>query len=475
MASRHNTTGIPASKKDAVELQRHCDAARRKAMEAGRSLRKRTPRSRHAVWKPPASRPDPVQLLERTSKQRLPHLLALRFGRMSQSPFTFMRGSPAIMAADLASTPVSGIRVQICGDCHLGNFGAFASPERRLLFDINDFDETLPGPWEWDLKRLVTSFALVARVQGYDRAMAKEVTRAVVRAYREHMQEFAAMSPLDIWYFIIDSELLIRTASDEATRRRRQRFERKARTRGVGSLLGKLLLEQRGKCRFRQQSPTITRLRRGSPLEMSFLKALDRYPRTLPEDRRALLANYRLVDLAFKVVGVGSVGTRCAVALYVSEIGEPLVLQVKEAQQSVLSPYLGKSAFAHQGQRVVVGQRLMQCASDIFLGWAVDDDGHDFYVRQLRDMKTTVRIEDLKGQLLHNFAGMCGWALARAHAKSGNAARLAGYVGTNERFDDALASFAHAYADQCERDYAVFMRAVRAGKIPIEREAPANR
>ena len=467
-------TGIPASRKDAAQLQRHCDAARRKAMELGRGLRKQTPRSSHAAWKPPANRPDPVQLLLRTGKQRLPHLLPLRFGRMSQSAFTFMRGSPALMAADLASTPVSGIRVQICGDCHLGNFGVFASPERRLLFDINDFDETLPGPWEWDLKRLATSFVLVARLQGYDRAGAKEVTRAVVRSYREHMHEFAAMSPLDIWYFIIDSELLIRTASDEATRRRWQRFELKARTRDVGSLLGKLLVERRGVCRFREQPPTITRLRRGSSLEKSFLLALERYPRTLPEDRRALLTRYRLADLAFKVVGVGSVGTRCAVALYVSEIGEPLVLQVKEAQKSVLAPYLGKSAFAHQGQRVVIGQRLMQCASDIFLGWAVDDDGHDFYVRQLRDMKTTFRFEDLKGRLLHNLAGMCGWALARAHAKSGNAARLAGYVGTNNRLDEALVKFADAYADQCERDYALFMRAVRAGKIPIEREPASN-
>jgi uncharacterized protein (DUF2252 family) len=416
-----------------------------------------------------------VALLLRTGKQRLSQLLPLRYGRMSQSPFTFMRGSPALMAADLASTPVSGIRVQTCGDCHLGNFGAFASPERRLLFDINDFDETLRGPWEFDLKRLATSFTLVSRAQGYNRAIAKDVTREVARSYRQHMQEFAAMSPLDIWYFIIDSELLIRTAPNEATRRRRQRFERKARTRGASSLLGKLLLERRGCCHFRPQPPTITRLRRGSALEKSFLVALERYPRTVPDDRRALLSRYRMVDLAFKVVGVGSVGTRCAVALYVSEGGDPLVLQVKEAQQSVLAPYVGKSAFVHQGQRVVVGQRLMQCASDIFLGWAVDDDGHDFYVRQLRDMKTTVRLEDLKGQVLHNYAGMCGWALARAHAKSGNAPRLAGYVGTNERLDDALVSFAQAYADQSERDYALFMRAVRAGKIPVEIEPPARK
>jgi len=394
---------------------------------------------------------------------------------MSQSAFAFMRGSAALMAADLASTPVSGIRVQACGDCHLGNFGAFASPERRILFDITDFDETLPGPWEFDLKRLATSFILVARTKGYDRAAAKDVTRAAVRSYREHMQEFAAMSPLEIWYFIIDSELLIRTAPDKAARLRRQRFEQRARTRSVESMLGKLLEERGDTWRFREQPPTITRLRRGSPLEKSFLKALERYPRTLPEDRRALLERYRLVDLAFKVVGVGSVGTRCAIALYRSETGDSLVLQIKQALPSVLQPHLNRSAFAHQGQRVVVGQRLMQCASDIFLGWASDGDGHDYYVRQLRDMKTSVPLEELEGPVLYNFAGMCGWALARAHAKAGNAAQLAGYMGRNDRLDDALVSFAQAYADQCEQDYALFMREVRSKKISVEIETPENR
>lgn len=439
-------------------------------MEEGRALRKKVPRSSHGAWKPPAGRVDPLALLLQTGKHRLAHLLPLRYGRMSQSAFAFMRGSAALMAADLAGTPVSGLRTQTCGDCHLGNFGAFASPERRILFDITDFDETLPGAWEFDLKRLATSFTLAARARGYERGVAKEVTRAVVRSYREHMQEFAAMSPLETWYFIIDSELLIRTAPDAATRRRRQAFQRKARERGVGSLLGKLLTERGGTCRFQDQPPTITRLGRGSGLGKAFLKALERYPRTLPEDRRALLGRYRLEDLAFKVVGVGSVGTRCAVALYLSEGGDPLVLQIKEALPSVLEPYLGQSGFAHQGQRVVVGQRLMQCASDIFLGWASDDDGHDYYVRQLRDMKISVRLEELKGPVFYHFAGMCGWALARSHAKSGNAARLAGYIGRSERLDNALVRFAQTYADQCERDYALFMRAVRAGKIAVEIE-----
>jgi len=446
-----------------------------RSVQEGRALRKKVPRSSHAQWQPPADRPDPLAVLLASGKSRLPHLLPLRYGRMSQSAFAYMRGAPAMMASDLAATPVSGIRVQACGDCHLGNFGAFASPERRILFDITDFDETLPGPWEFDLKRLATSFTLVARAKGYNRATARDVTTAAVSAYRRHMREFAALSPLELWYFIIDSELLIRTAPDAATRRRRRRFEKKARSRTVDSLLGKLLVEHDGAWRFKEQPPTIARLRRGSRLERSFRAVLERYPRTLQQDRRVLFSRYRLADLAFKVVGVGSVGTRCAVALYVSAGAEPLVLQVKEACPSVLARYAGKSAIAHEGERVVVGQRLMQCASDIFLGWASDDEGHDYYVRQLRDMKTSVRLEELEGQVLHNFAGMCGWALARAHAKTGDAARLSGYLGRGPRIDDAIAAFARAYADQCERDHALFLRAIRAGKIPVEREPAAGR
>jgi uncharacterized protein (DUF2252 family) len=389
---------------------------------------------------------------------------------MSQSAFAFMRGSAVIMAADLAKTPRTGLRVQACGDCHLANFGAFASPERRILFDITDFDETLPAPWEYDLKRLATSFTLLARYKQLTRSAAKDVTRAALTSYRSHMHEFAEMSPLETWSFIIDSELLIRTAPDPATRRRRIRFEQKARTRGVASLLGKLLVRQGGAWRFQEQAPTILRLRPGSGLKRAFLKVLERYPATLPVDRRTLLARYRLVDLAFKVVGVGSVGTRCAVALYLSEHGDPLVLQVKEALPSVLEPYAGKSAFAHEGERVVVGQRLMQCASDIFLGWASDDDGHDYYVRQLRDMKTSIALEALQGPVLFNFAAMCGWALARAHAKVGNAACLAGYMGRSGRLDDALVNFAQDYSDQCESDFELFKRAIRAGKITVQIE-----
>lgn len=458
-----------------IELRLRSESARREAFAEGRALRKRVPRSSHAAWTPPAKRAEPVAVLLRTGKNRLPHLLPLRYGRMSLSAFAYMRGTAAMMAADLATTPLTGIRTQVCGDCHLGNFGAFASPERRILFDITDFDETLPGAWEFDLKRLAVSFTLAARAKGYDRATERDVTRAVAASYRRHMREFADMSPLETWYFIIDSELLIRTAPDAATRARRQRFERRARARTVDSLLGKLLVEREGGWCFEEQPPAIVRMRGSDPLGKSFRTVLARYPRTLSEDRRLLFSRYRLTDLAFKVVGVGSVGTRCAIALYVSETGEPLVLQLKEACPSVLERHAGAGAYPHQGQRVVVGQRLMQCASDIFLGWAADDAGHHYYVRQLRDMKTSVPFEDLEGQVLFNFAGMCGWALARAHAKAGSAPRLAGYLGRSARFDAALVKFARAYADQCERDYALFMRAVRSGAIPIEIESPAKK
>jgi uncharacterized protein (DUF2252 family) len=278
------------------------------------------------------------------------------------------------------------------------------------------------------------------------------------------------MSPLDIWYAIIDSEVLIRTAPDEATRQRRIRFERRARGRTGDSLLGKLLVRSGGQPRFREQPPTIVHLPPGNRLAQQFRGVLERYPQSLAKDRRQLLAHYRFQEIAFKVVGVGSVGTRCAVALYLSPGGDPLVLQVKEAVPSVLAPYQGASRFRHQGERVVVGQRLMQCASDIFLGWASDDEGRDYYVRQLRDMKTSVPLEMLQGPVLQNFADMCGWALARAHAKAGDAARIAGYLGNSDRMDEAIADFAHLYADQCERDHAVFRRAIRAGRIPVQLE-----
>jgi len=451
-------------------MKARAETARRAALREGRALREKVPRGQHAIWKPSMRRVDPFDALLATNRTRLPHLLPLRLGRMSQSPFTYLRGAPASMAADVARMPLTGIEVQACGDCHLGNLGAFASPERRVLFDINDFDETLPAGWEFDLKRLAVSFVLVARGHGYDKAACRDVARSLLGSYRSHLHALAAVSPLDRWYALIDSELLIRTAPDEATRQRRIKFERRARARTGESLVGRLVEEEGGVKRFRVQPPVITRLKRGSRLDRSFRQVLERYPHSLADDRRVLLSRYRLVDLALKVVGVGSVGTRCAVALYASETDDLLVLQVKEALPSVLAPYAPKSRFTHEGQRVVVGQRLMQSASDIFLGWANDDDGHHYYVRQLRDMKTSVPLEDLRGQVLTNFASMCGWAVARAHAKAGDILRLAGYIGASERFDEALTLLAETYADQCEKDYQMFLRAIRSRRIAIETE-----
>lgn len=450
------------------------ESVRNAAQREGRALRRTVSRAGQAIWKPSMRTGDPLDMLLATARNRLPDLLPLRYGRMSHSPFTYMRGAAAMMASDVAAGRVTGIRVQACGDCHLGNFGAFASPERRVLFDITDFDETLPASWEFDVKRLAVSFVLLSRDQGCDSATARDVTAKLLGAYRRHVREYALAAPLDTWYAIIDSEILIRTAPDEATRQRRIEFEKKARRRTADSLIGKVLVERDGHMHFQDQPPTIAHMPRNGKLEGSFRKALDRYPATLPEDRRYLLSRYRLADLAFKIVGVGSVGTRCAVALYASDGGDRLVLQVKEACPSVLAPFAGKGPHAHQGERVVVGQRLMQCASDIFLGWANDDGGQQYYVRQLRDMKTSVAYEQLKGQVLFNFADMCGWALARAHAKSGDSARLSGYLGSSDKLDCAISDFAQSYADQCEKDFGAFKRAIRAGKIPVEIEPQAR-
>ncbi len=444
--------------------------ARLVAIEAGRTQRQIVPRSAHAEWNANLRSLNPVEVLAASGQTRLQELLPLRYGRMSHSPFTYMRGAAAMMAADVAVGPRTSIAVQACGDCHLGNFGAFASPERRVLFDINDFDETLPATWEFDLKRLAVSFVLLGRDQGYSKSVTQEVLATLLAAYRLHLADYAASSPLDTWYALIDSEVLIRTAPDEATRKRRIEFEKKARTRTTESLIGKMLEERDGQMSFKNLAPTLTHLPRDSALERSFRTVLERYPQTLSEERRHLLSRYQLQDVALKVVGVGSVGTRCGAALYVSDGGDRLVLQVKEACASVLAPYAGAGPHTHQGQRVVIGQRLMQCASDIFLGWASDDDGHQFYVRQLRDMKTSVAYENMRGAVLYNFADMCGWALARAHSKAGDPSCLSAYIGQSDSLDRAISQFAHSYADQTERDFEAFKQAISAGKLPAELE-----
>ena len=446
---------------------------RRATLAEGRALRKQAPRREHARWHADMRSRDPVEMLVVTGRSRLQELLPLRYGRMSRSPFAFMRASAAMMASDVGGGPLTQLMVQACGDCHLGNFGAFASPERRLLFDINDFDETLPASWEFDLKRLATSFVLLGREQGLDKAGQREAVVTVVQSYTTRLREYALASPLDAWYSIIDSETLIREAPDEASRQRRIAFERRARQRTGDSMARKLVTMEGGGPRFVHDPPIVSRLPPGGRLDRAFRTVLCRYPDTLGEDRQEVLARYTLADVAFKVVGVGSVGTRCGIALYVSDGGDLLILQVKEATPSVLQHYAPLAPVVHDGRRVVVGQRLMQAASDIFLGWADDEEGRHYHVRQLRDMKTSIATEDLQGAVLTNFAGLCGWSVARAHAKSGHAQRLSGYVGTSGRLADSLADFASSYADQCERDFEAFMQAVRAGRLPAETEPVA--
>lgn len=445
---------------------------RRATLAEGRAFRLQAPRSEHGRWQADMRTLDPIDVLVVTGRTRLPELLPLRYGRMSHSPFTYMRGSAAMMASDVGGGPLTRMLVQACGDCHLGNFGAYASPERRLMFDINDFDETLPASWEFDLKRLVTSFVLLGRERGIDKPAQTEAAIAVVRSYVRRLREYALMSPLEAWYSIIDAEVLIREAPDEATRRRRIAFERKARQRTGESMARKLVTMEDGTPRLVHDPPVISRLPPGGPLDRAFRTVLCRYPDTLVEERREVLARYTLVDVAFKVVGVGSVGTRCGVALYVSDGGDLLILQVKEACPSVLRHHAPMAPVLHDGHRVVLGQRMMQAASDIFLGWADDEDGRHYYVRQLRDMKTSVPFEEIEGPVLANFAAMCGWALARAHAKSGHATRLSGYVGTSDRLAESLARFACSYADQCERDFEAFSRAIRSGILEVELEPP---
>lgn len=442
----------------------------KKLLQEGRMIRKNVPRSLHSTWKVTSKRPHLVPMLLAAKNNRLPYLMPLRYGRMSVSPFAFMRGTPEVMGADLANTAQSGIHLQICGDCHLGNFGAFASPERRLLFDITDFDETIFGPWEFDIKRLAVSFILLALQQGLDRQRARDVVLTMLRSYRKRLRKFAKMSPLEVWHYIIDADLLIRTAPNDSTRERRIKFEQKARTRTADKLIGKLIIENHGKLRFIEDLPIIRRLEKTPELKKSFKAAFKTYPESLSKDRGLLFSHYHLCDLVFKVVGVGSVGTHCGVALFEAENGHQLLLQIKEACRSVLEPFIGKSQFLNQGERVVVGQKIMQCASDIFLGWGSSYDGRSYYMRQLRDMKTNLDMKELKGEVLINFGDMCGWVLARAHAKSGNTARLSGYAGKSDQLDEAIADFSESYADQCYKDYELFQKAIRAGKISIELE-----
>jgi uncharacterized protein (DUF2252 family) len=438
----------------------------------GKRLRDTAPRDAHAAWRGHAEREDPIGILHAADAARQPDLVPLRYGRMLQSPFTFYRGSAAVMAADLARTPVSGIHVQVCGDCHLMNFGGFATPERRLIFDINDLDETLPAPWEWDVKRLVASFVLAARANGLSDANGRAAAVACARSYRRKMRDFAVMDVLDVWYARLDDSDFLAMLPQDRKAALKKRIA-KATTASSSELVFPKLVEQAGgQARIHDTPPTLFHAeasRAAGDIDM-LREALAKYRETLAEDRRVLLDRYRLVDAAVKVVGIGSVGTLCMVALMMSVADSPLFLQVKQANASVLEAYAGKSVYPHHGQRVVEGQRLMQPASDLFLGWVIGPEARHFYIRQLRDVKLSPLVETYDAEMLSIYGQACGWVLARAHAKAGDPWAISGYLGKNAQFDEAMGKFALAYADQAERDHAALTAAVRAGTVEVQLE-----
>jgi uncharacterized protein (DUF2252 family) len=444
--------------------------------ERGRDARRLVPRGSHAEWAPAPDRPDPLKLLEAQARDRIPELLPIRYGRMMASPFAFLRGSALVMANDLAGTPKSGIQAQLCGDAHLLNFGAYASPERTLLFDLNDFDETLPGPWEWDLKRLAASFVVAGRDNGFDAADCRNAARAVTASYRQRMTEFSEMGELEVWYTRIGEEeikgLLTEARAGKRTSKKLSKNVQKARGRDSLHALSKLTTVVDGRRRISDDPPLLVRMPEGDEIRAQINAILESYKRTLQEDRRHLLERYRFVDAARKVVGVGSVGTRAYVVLLEGrDQDDPLFLQVKEAGASVLERYVESNTYEHHGHRVVAGQRLMQAASDIFLGWFRGTEGRDFYWRQLKDMKGSAKVESMSPDELVLYAGICGWALARAHARSGDRVQIAGYLGKSDRFDRSVADFAEAYADQNERDHAALCAAVKAGRVAADTDA----
>jgi len=449
----------------------------------GKAARSEVPRSSHAVFAPPAHRADPVALLESQAESRVPELVPIRYGRMLVSPFTFYRGAALIMASDLAGTPRSGLTVQICGDAHLSNFGVFASPERRMMFDLNDFDETLPGPWEWDVKRLAVSMVVAARNNEYTDKQRAKIVAQTVGSYRLAMRQFAGMRNLDVWYASLDVESEIARVRGQFAEKQVRRTEQnlaKARTKDSMHAFTKLTETVDGEPRIISDPPLIVRVEELFPTATAqqmletvheFIRG---YRRTLQTDRRILLEQFRFVDLARKVVGVGSVGTRAWIGLFLGKDGEdPLFLQVKEAQASVLEEFVGKSGYSNHGERVVAGQHLMQASSDIFLGWRtmsnpVEKIDRDFYVRQLKDWKGSAELDGMTPEAMGVYGRLCGWTLARAHARSGDRIAIASYLGGGDAFDRAVCQFSEAYADQNERDYATLAKAAKAGKIEVQ-------
>ncbi|MGZ3617411.1 MAG: DUF2252 domain-containing protein [Ktedonobacteraceae bacterium] len=450
-------------------------ATRAERFAAGKALRAKAPRTSHGEWSLAADRPDPIGLLEESCRSRVQELVPIRYGRMSLSPFAFLRGSAVVMASDLAKTPISGIKVQICGDAHLSNFGFYATPDRNLAFDVNDFDETLPGPWEWDLKRLAASIVVAGRENGYTAQENRQSVGSCIREYRTLMQNMANMQALPVWYLHLDiTEVMGMVRRKE--REQLQRQERKAvRSTSLG-VFPKMTERVNGQYRIKDEPPLIVHIEDEGDVKKTEEQEAERiksyfaaYVQTLPDNCKVLLSKYRFVDLARKVVGVGSVGTRTWVMLLMAggNGDDPLFLQIKEADTSVLEPYWGKSVYANHGERVVQGQRLMQHGSDIFLGWTHGEQV-DLYVRQLRDMKLSEDISVMTKREFDQYAQWCAMALARAHARCGDPAFISGYLGNSDLFDQAIALFAEAYAVQTERDYKALLTAIKAGRIKAE-------
>jgi len=433
---------------------------------AGKALRTTCPREAHAVWKAPSDRRDAVELVLAAEQGRMQDLLPLRHGRMVRSTFTFYRGAALTMAYDLAITPATGIRVQACGDAHLCNFGGFATPERKVIFSINDLDETLPAPWEWDVKRLAASFVVACRDKGLSEGVAKDVVMTCVRSYRESVAEFSQLRTLELWYRALEMDELLAGLPPKLRKRVQNRIE-KERAKSRGEEMFPKLAEQRGNLHvIKDQLPTIFHHEDHPPgdVQQAVRDTLTAYVATLPSAYQSFMSRFSLQDAAIKVVGVGSVGTRCWVLLFTAGDGDPLFLQVKEARASVLEPYAGKSVFPNHGQRVVDGYRRMQPASDIFLGWS-GNPKRDFFIRQLRDMKISPMVETFGQAEMDLYAGWCGKALALSHARSGNSAMISGYMGKSDVFDKALAAFSTAYADRNEKDHAALERAIRKGTV----------
>ncbi len=434
------------------------------SMRFGKALRDSTPRSSHGKWQIRSGGHDILAMLEASNRGRVPALIPVRYGRMLASPLAFLRGAAIIMAHDLSRTPVSSIRVQACGDAHLMNFGGFATPERRLVFDVNDFDETLPAAWEWDLKRLAASVMVAGRHLAFSKSNSEDATAETVRAYRGAMARYADLGAIEMWYQRIDAsavaELSFACKKEAAEAPHRP---------VTGHLFPKLTEIVGDKRRIRDEPPLVFHPKKEDRIVEHVRWFIKQYRGTLSDDHKALFDRYQLVDVAVKVVGVGSVGTRCAVVLLMARDDDPLFLQIKEARGSVLETYAGRSRYRNHGQRVVEGQRLMQAASDMFLGWShIPEVGSDFYVRQLRDCKTAASIDELDYNHFLDYSSHCGEALARAHAKAGNAGEISGYLGKGSRFDLAIVRFSRGYADQTERDFEILKRAAKAGRIPVE-------